>query len=298
MADQSGRMIGLTSAIERLGQVATRRELIDHGFTGRQLTFAVATGLLVRPRRGWYASPDADSGLVRAVRVGGRLGCVSAAERYGWAIVRRGDVHVSLAENASRLRHPDDRTTYPGAEALHDVPGLVLHWHSPLARERRPKLLTSPYETTLQIAACQHPDLAVAAFDSFVATDPLGSDHLEEWLRELPRRFFDALPRREVGCHSFLETIGRIRLERAGMRGVHQMQVEGVGRVDLVLAGWLVIEWDGREFHDTPDAHEQDRWRDAMLAIRGYRVLRFTYRMVMDDWYAVEGAIRSALAQA
>lgn len=289
-------MIGLATAVERLGQVATRRELIDHGFTGRQLTFAVATGLLIRPRRGWYAAPAADPALIKAVRVGGRLGCVSAAERYGWAVARRGEVHVSLTENASRLRHPEDRTTYPSAEEFRDVQGLVLHWHSPLARHDRPKLLTSPYETTLQIAACQHPDLAVAAFDSFVNVDPCGAARLEDWLRELPRRFFEELPRREVGCHSFLETIGRIRLERAGIRGVHQVPVEGVGRVDLVLAGRIVIEWDGREFHDTPDAHEQDRWRDAMLAIRGYRVLRFTYRMVMDDWYAVEGAIRSALA--
>lgn len=288
-------MIGLESTVERLGRVATRRELIDHGFTGRQLTFAVATGLLIRPRRGWYASPATDPALLQAVRVGGRLGCVSAAEQYGWAVARRGEVHVSLAENASRLRHPEDRACYPGAEALRDIPGLVLHWHSPLAPEDRPKLLTSPYETTLQIAACQHPEIAVAAFDSFVHVDPLGAARLEEWLQHVPRRFLDALPRREVGCHSFLETIGRIRLERDGLGGVHQAVIEGVGRVDLVLAGWLVIEWDGREFHDTADAHEQDRWRDTMLTIRGYRVLRFTYRMVMDDWHAVIGAIRAAL---
>lgn len=289
-------MIGLGSTVERLGHVATRRELIDHGFTGRQLTFSVAAGLLIRPRRGWYASPEADPALVQAVRVGGRLGCVSAAEQYGWAVARRGDIHVSLPENASRLRHPDDRSCRPGADALHDIPGLVLHWHSPLESEDRPRLLTSPYETVLQIAACQRPDFAVAAFDSFVHLDPRGAAHLEDWLQDVPRRFLDALPRREAGCHSFLETIGRIRLERDGLRGVHQAVIDGVGRVDLLLDGWLVVEWDGREFHDTTDAHEADRWRDTMLTVRGYRVLRFTYRMVMDDWHAVIAAIRTALA--
>jgi hypothetical protein len=287
-------MIGLASAVERLGQVVTRRELIDHGFTGRQLTFAVATGLLIRPRRGWYAAPDADPALIRAVRVGGRLGCVSAAERHGWAVARRGELHVSLPENASRLRHPDDRTTYPSAEEFRDLQGLVLHWHSPLSRHDRPKLLTSPYETTLQIAACQHPDIAVAAFDSFINVDPRRAAHLEDWLRELPRRFFDALPRRESGCHSFLETIGRIRLERVGIRGVHQVPIAGVGRVDLVLGGRVVIEWDGREFHDTPDAHDPRVPRPPLHLPDGHgRLVRRRRRRTLGSRRVVNSSGRS-----
>lgn len=283
----------LEQSVRDLGTVATRRELIAAGYTGRQLTYAVHIGILLRVRKGWYATPDADPALLTAIRVGGRLGCISAAEVYGWATAEHHTVHVSLAENASRLRHSQSNAVHPPAA---DIPGVVLHWHSPVQRPLRQRLLTSPYETTLQIAGCQSPEFAVAAFDSFVHMDPVSSADLEEWLSDVAPRFLAELPRREAGCHSFLESIGRIRLEACGIRGEYQVRIDGVGRVDLVIDGWLVIEWDGREFHDGADAFEQDRWRDAMLTARGYRVLRFSYRMVMFDWYAVIDAIRSALA--
>lgn len=282
----------LQQTVFDFGSVATRRELIAEGYTGRQLGYAVAIGMLLRVRKGWYATPDADPALLTAIRVGGRLGCVSAAEVYGWATAEGHTVHISLAENASRLRHSETWAVQPPAN---EIPGVTLHWHSPVRRPNRQRLLTSRYETALQIASCQDPDFAVAAFDSFVHTDPRGSADIEEWLGDVAPRFLETLPRREAGCHSFLETIGRIRLERSGLTGRHQVDVDGVGRVDLLIDDWLVIEWDGREFHDRPDAHEQDRWRDAMLTARGYRVLRFSYRMVMDDWWAVIGAIRAAL---
>lgn len=44
----------------------------------------------------------------------------------------------------------------------------------------------------------------------------------------------------------------------------------------------VIVETDGRRTHLTRTAFEDDRARDAELTARGYRVVRFTYRQVMN----------------
>lgn len=54
-----------------------------------------------------------------------------------------------------------------------------------------------------------------------------------------------------------------------------------------VDAVWLrervVVELDGRAFHDTPDAFERDRERDADLAAAGFVTVRITHRRLSSD---------------
>ncbi|MDQ2622780.1 MAG: endonuclease domain-containing protein [Actinomycetota bacterium] len=45
----------------------------------------------------------------------------------------------------------------------------------------------------------------------------------------------------------------------------------------------LIVELDGREFHDSDSAFETDRERTAALELLGYRVLRLTWGMVVFD---------------
>jgi very-short-patch-repair endonuclease len=97
-------------------------------------------------------------------------------------------------------------------------------------------------------------------------------------------------------CHSFLETMGRVRLSRDGIEGRHQVEIPGVGRVDMLIDGWLIVEWDGLEHHGNALAHDEDCRRDAVAASMGYTTLRFTYSLVMFHWYIVVAAVRAALA--
>jgi hypothetical protein len=59
----------------------------------------------------------------------------------------------------------------------------------------------------------------------------------------------------------------------------------------------LVVELDGFEYHRTAAAFERDRARDADLQIAGFRVLRFTYRRVMDEPQAVVTTIATMLSR-
>jgi very-short-patch-repair endonuclease len=53
----------------------------------------------------------------------------------------------------------------------------------------------------------------------------------------------------------------------------------------------LVVETDGKRFHDNPIAFERDRRRDRALQLSGYRVVRFTYRQLEDEPGEVIAAI-------
>lgn len=57
----------------------------------------------------------------------------------------------------------------------------------------------------------------------------------------------------------------------------------------------LVVETDGFRHHGHRAAFESDRARDAELEAAGYRVLRFTYRQVLDSPAAVAEAVGAVI---
>ena len=59
-----------------------------------------------------------------------------------------------------------------------------------------------------------------------------------------------------------------------------------------------MVEIDGHRFHRHRRAFESDRWRDQILAARGYRVLRITWRQLHDEPLAVIGRLAMALGTA
>jgi very-short-patch-repair endonuclease len=77
-------------------------------------------------------------------------------------------------------------------------------------------------------------------------------------------------------------------------------------RVNTVVGGWevdfcwpvdrLVVEIDGFTFHSSRRSFERDRARDAALAAQGFRVIRVTWRQLVDAPEAVIARLASALA--
>jgi very-short-patch-repair endonuclease len=57
----------------------------------------------------------------------------------------------------------------------------------------------------------------------------------------------------------------------------------------------LVVETDGWRGHRGRQAFEDDRTRDAWLRARGYEVLRFSWRQVVDEPAAVVAVLRRYL---
>ena len=92
-----------------------------------------------------------------------------------------------------------------------------------------------------------------------------------------------------------------VLLREAGITGwIGNLRVEVSGHPYYVDIGFpihrLAVEIDGREFHSGPAEFEQDRWRQNDLVNAGWRVLRFTARMVEETPHLVVATIREALA--
>jgi len=267
-------------------EIRTTVELRREGVSEQRLTLSVREGSVIRVRRGHYARPGTDDALLRAVRVGGRLACVSAARRYGIWVEKNLFLHLAMAHSSSRLRSPGNRF-----RALDELnrDGCTLHWS--------PTVDPDGYEVSLidalvQLVRCQSAPLAIAALDSALNLTLLAN--LDEVFARLPRRSARLEKRVDRRSMSGIETLVRLMVEDDGIPFDLQVTFAGVGDVDLVLDHRVIIEVDGREFHQNQQL--RDYARDAALASRGYVVLRFDYAQVMYAPETVMAAIRGALA--
>lgn len=114
----------LDPLLRRLGVLSTS-QLEREGLSKRLRDAAVARGSLIRIRRGWYATPDADATVVAAVRGEGCVSCASALRLHG--------VWLPETLDARHVRHADHRreqgrtgcrphgTNPPVAAAIDDV---------------------------------------------------------------------------------------------------------------------------------------------------------------------------------
>lgn len=100
-----------------------------------------------------------------------------------------------------------------------------------------------------------------------------------------------SIDKADAGSQSGLETIVRLLLRSHRVRLRTQVQIDGVGRVDLLIGDRLVVELDGFGFH--VGRFEQDRERDWELTQRGYLVVRVSYLMVMNHRARVAAGLLS-----
>lgn len=126
----------MTRALGRRGGVATTAELEAAGWTQDLLRIAVEYGQIRRPRRGWYVSQEVSPAVATAVRIGGRLGCVSALAHHGIGGSLY-PLHVAVAANTPRLRL--------------DSEDVIVHWSGRLSGDRQ---AVSIREALSHAAAC------------------------------------------------------------------------------------------------------------------------------------------------
>ena len=129
---------------------------------------------------------------------------------------------------------------------------------------------------------------AIASVDSAVRLGLLPTDRLDELFERLPRRLRRL--RRDVNglADSGVESLLRLAVAAQGWRVEVQVQVRSVGRVDLLIDGWLIVEVDGYRWHSSARQVALDHRRDAECIRQGKRHHRFGYDQVMND---IDGCI-------
>lgn len=279
-------------AFSRVGEpCASRQQLLAVGCTGRGLSWAVRAGHLIRVRRGWYALPAITPDLERAIRVGGRLACLSAVAELGIWVPHDCATHVWLPHQASRLRDPTNRF-----RSLDPIKrdGCLLHWW-PCVDEPT-ALRVGLLDALAQIIRCQPASIALAAIDSALHQRLITSAHLAVVFARVPRESQWIRSLADRRAESGLESIARLLVHEAGFSYRVQVIYRGIGRVDLLIEGRVAVELDGRTWHDPAGAQVRDYAKDAALAAAGIVVLRFSYAQVMYRPHEVLAAIRGVLA--
>lgn len=261
-----GRVLGELEA-------ATRAELLARGMTRRALARALETGDLIRVRRDRYMTPAAPAETVQAVRVGGRLACLSLLRMLEVFVFQGDRVHVHVVRGASRLRSPLDRTRRLEGRGSRTV---RLHWLSLVRPREATTTCVDVVDALAQAVLCQLPRHAIASIDSALNKGLITRADLSDVFRALPARFEALRPLVDGRAQSGPESLMRLMLLSLGCRVDLQVWFESVGYVDLVVDGWLVVECDSKEFHSSWKQQVKDRRRDAVLAALGYATLRVT----------------------
>lgn len=140
------------------------------------------------------------------------------------------------------------------------------------------------------------PEHALAVLDSALHHRFLRTADLPALAARLPARLRSVVAAADGRADSGIETITHYLLRLLGLRVTVHPLLPGIGEVDLLVEGRLVVELDGKEWHDPGDAFERDRRRDLVAASTRYRTLRFTWRQVLFEWPSVEAAVLAALA--
>lgn len=279
----------IVELIERRGGVATTKTLIASGATRSALRRAVQGDCIERVREGLYAVPRVDEHVRAAAAHGGALACVSALRAHGvWVL---GDERLHVWLGARGRHHQVERRA--SAEPARNARCACVRHHD---AGRSGFGIVALAQALVQAARCQGAECFFAAFESAWQLGKLTRADRVEIRAALPARmrWLVDLARHDAG--SGIESLTRLRLFRRGLRPDCQVWIPGVGVVDFVLAGCLIIEIDGRLNHDGQSKRHKDLGRDAAAAAAGYDTLRFDYAMVVHDWPQVEAAILGRLA--
>ena len=259
----------------------TSGELRATGLSRRQIDDLVRAGSLVRVRKGRYVRADAPPALIRAARLGGRLDCISLLSAMGVFVLRSDRLHLQIDVGASRL---------PPSPA-----GVKRHWRITCAA--RTSLCADLVEALAQACRCQEPRAAIATLDSAWHLGLIDEQGIADVFARLPRRYRSLRPLLDSRSESGTETLLRLILRTFAHSIELQVQIDGVGRVDFLVDGWLIIECDSEAHHSGWAAQRRDRRRDLAAAALGYMTIRPLAEDILFHRDQVAQSLRAVLTR-
>ncbi|HEV7951676.1 MAG TPA: DUF559 domain-containing protein [Glaciihabitans sp.] len=288
----------LLADVTALGEVVRVSDLLRRGHSQASIRWALHCGALHRVKRGWVASAAASQDAITAVIHGGKLTAAAALSSRGtWdGVDRRLHLQFSPHYRVTEAALASPMSTF--AQPRYPREAIVHHWaveRAPSSDE--PAWRASVIDALICLGRQASADQFVACLDSALHHSTLSRAALPMLGDLLPARLRPLLTRCDASAASGLESLARFRLEPL----VNQIRTQapipgigsggGVGYVDLLIDGWLVIELDGDEWHE-PRA---DKARDSLLVRQGFRSQRFDYNQVIHRWASTEATVMELL---
>ena len=234
----------------------------------RHVASLVRAGELIAHEHGVVGIPGAERTVVLARIHGGLLTCQAAMHYYGLPVTQGAEqIHLVVSDSG--------RFAAVGREVLH-----VDRNQSPASPTCFP---VQPLpEAMARFLRCHlQDDSPLIALDAALHDERVTAEQIRNLLRGPgSARALARLDRASDRARSPLETLARMDLHAAGLSFEDGVEIEGVGEVDLVVEGWVVVELDGYTYHCDEYQFGLDRWRDRQLVARGFLPLRFTRKDV------------------
>jgi Transcriptional regulator, AbiEi antitoxin/Protein of unknown function (DUF559) len=296
----------ITTLAVRQDQLFTRRQAKALGGTDRMIERRLASGAWARLHPGVYALPGAPldgRAKLRAATLHLPDSVVSheaAAEINNIAFVPRNRRSVTVPTGGNH------RSPFATVHESLWLPGRHVTHHRGMA-------VTDHIRTLLDLSAVLRPGRLAQVVGHDLAIHGVVPDALmaayETWTRRGRRRsaVFGVILDAHLGNPppaSELEYQFALLIRAAGLRMPQGQAVldwlpPRPGTVDFAYPDRkLLIEVDGRAWHSRDADFDRDRRRDVEAALRGWTVLRFTWRQVRYEPEYVIDAVTRALALA
>lgn len=289
-------MAEIARILDQFGGIGRRAELLQRGASRVDIDGAVAHGSVIRVRQGVYATARVDPQVLIAARHGGEVACGAALRVHGvWVLPEerpaRGGTDEHGPGSASALHVWMGRSGRQHAHA-----GCRCRTHHEIGARPAGFGVVEVLLALVQYATCGSAEGFFAAVESALRLGLIphaGLDTLRSRVSERLRWLVDFASDQ---ADSGLESLLRLRLHLRGITLQSQVEIGGVGRVDFLLDGRIILEADGRENHEGSSKRHKDLLRDAAAAAQGYETLRFDYAMILFRWELVLAAIEGRLA--
>lgn len=245
------------------GSVARPLTLFRAGFTERAIRNAVTAGEIRRLRHGVVALPGAAPDLTAAVLANGVLSCASAAGHHGlWRLHEPEQPHLLCRHGSAK--------------------GVVIHRGSVVPPEF-PRPLAGLTDTLLHALRCLPAAESAIMVESALQQGRTSLNYLRQRLpgnrNGAARAVLDLV---DGSAGSAIEVLARLLFRSQGIFTQTQVDLPGIGIVDFLLEGFLIVEIDGST-HLEPRQVKKDRGRNNASILAGYAVLRYGYRDVVYD---------------
>ena len=277
--------------LTRLGGVA-RWSQLRRNCSRRRLRKDLRTGAIVRTGHGRYALPAADQARVAASRLSGHISHTSAALHWGWP--------VKTTPVPPHVTVPSHRTV---SASRRD--GVIVHYRDLQPGELSDEGVTSPVRTVIDCCLDLPFDDALAVFDSSwrAGLKPREVQLAALGLSPRSRKRVLAVARAadKRAANPFESVLRAIVTSVSGLNVEPQVWISDgafFARVDLADEELkIVIEADSLEFHGSPKAFDRDCRRYNGLVVRGWLVVRFTWKQVMFEPALVAETVRALVAE-
>lgn len=262
--------------LRQLGGIARTGQLLAAGFSRTDVARLTGSAGIRQPRRGVLALPECRPEFEAALRHNARVTCASAAGQYGlWLRTPPARHHLACnhGHGGGFVRHRTVRFDAHPTLPLAAVEDVALHALSCLA---------PPASTAIATSAIRLHDVPLELLKAQLTADRSGQ------VRK-------ALHLLDLRAESIVEVDAQHLFRTHGIGYDAQVHLPGIGRVDFLIEGFLIVEVDGFAFHSSRNDMRRDLGRNNASTVRGFAVLRYMPEHIWFEPERVMAEIRAVL---